>query len=68
MLTIYPESELYREIQAENWREEEELEKYRKLKVLIKNLHIPVWFTAMGASNAVQLQGKLPGKKESCWV
>lgn len=64
MLTIYPESELYREIQAGNWREEGELEKYRELRVLIEKLHIPVWFAAMGASNAIQLQGKLPEDKE----
>lgn len=64
MLTIYPESELYREIQKGNWREEGELEKYRELKVLVENLHIPVWFAAMGASNAIQLQGRLPEDKE----
>lgn len=64
MLTIYQESELYREIQCGNWKEEGELEKYRELKVLIEELRIPVTFAALGASNAIQLQGRLPEDKE----
>lgn len=64
MLTIYPESELYREIKNGRWQEEGEIEKYRELKVLIENLNIPVIFAALGASNAVQLQGNLPKDKE----
>lgn len=64
MLTIYPESELYREILNGNWREEGETAKYRELKILIENLRIPVVFAALGASNAIQLQGRLPEDKE----
>ncbi|MDO5425478.1 MAG: radical SAM protein [Eubacteriales bacterium] len=64
MLTIYPESELYQEIQRGNWQEEGEIEKYRELKVLIQELRIPVVFAAMGASNAIQMQGRLPEDKE----
>lgn len=64
MLTIYSSSELYREIQNGNWQEESEIEKYEELKVLIKNLNIPVIFAALGASNAIQLQGLLPQDKE----
>lgn len=60
MLTVYPNSELYREMQAEKWAEESETEKYRELKTLITNLEIPVVFAAMGASNAFQLYGRLP--------
>ena len=60
MLTIYPNSELYREMQAGNWAEESETEKYREIKTLITNLEIPVVFAAMGASNAFQLYGRLP--------
>lgn len=60
MLTIYPQSELYREIQAGNWQEEGELEKYKELRVLVKELRIPLLFAALGASNAIQLQGRLP--------
>lgn len=64
MLTVYPESELYQEIQNGNWQEEGEIEKYRELKVLIHNLEIPVTFAALGASNAIQLQGSLPKDRE----
>lgn len=64
MLTVYPESELYQEIQNGNWQEEGEIEKYRELKVLIHNLKIPVNFAALGASNAIQLQGSLPKDRE----
>ena len=60
MLTIYPNSELYQEIQKGNWKEEQELEKYKELKALVENLSIPVWFAAGGASNAIPIQGTLP--------
>lgn len=60
MLTIYPNSELYQEIQKGNWKEEQEIEKYRELKALVENLNIPVWFAAGGASNAIPIQGTLP--------
>ncbi len=64
MLTIYPESELYQQIQSGNWEEEGELEKYRELRVLVENLNITTYFAAMGASNAFQLRGHLPEEKE----
>lgn len=64
MLTIYPESELYQEIQNGNWEAEGEIEKYRELHVLVENLNISTCFAAMGASNAFQLQGLLPEDKE----
>lgn len=64
MLTIYPNSELYREIQSGDWQEESEIEKYEELKMLVNNLNIPVIFAALGASNAIQLYGRLPQDKE----
>ena len=64
MLTIYPESELYQEIQNGNWEEEVELEKYRELRTLVESLNISTYFAAMGASNAFQLRGNLPKDKE----
>ncbi len=64
MLTVYPNSELYAEIQRGNWQEEAEIEKYQELKILIEQLSIPVWFGAMGASNPIQIQGMLPRDKE----
>jgi radical SAM superfamily enzyme YgiQ (UPF0313 family) len=63
MLTIYPESELFAEIQAGNWSEQTEIEKLEELKTLIKNLDIPVFFATLGASNALFVQGQLPKDK-----
>ena len=65
MLTVFPESRLYRDIQEGRWREPWELEKLEELAVLISHLHIPVWFAALGASNAVRLQGNLPEDREA---
>lgn len=64
MLTIYPESKLYQEIQRGNWREEGELEKLEELKTLIASLQIPVYFATLGASNAIWVEGRLPADKE----
>lgn len=64
MLTIYPDSELYQEIQRGAWREESEREKYREVRTLIEHLDIPTAFGALGASNAVQLMGVLPRDKK----
>lgn len=63
MLTIYPNSELYQEIRKGNWQEESEIEKYKEIKTLIEHLNIPTHFAALGASNAIQLQGYLPKDK-----
>lgn len=60
MLTIYPDSELYSDIQHGTWQEEKELEKYKEIRTLIEHLQIPTSFAAMGASNAYQFYGKLP--------
>ena len=64
MLTVFPSSELYREIQAGNWREESELEKLGELKVLIERLTIPTRFETDGASNLVHVRGDLPEDQE----
>ena len=63
MLTIYPDSRLYAEIQQGNWEEESETEKYREVRTLVENLKIPTVFAALGASNAFQMQGTLPKDK-----
>ena len=60
MLTIYPESELYQEIQRGNWKEESEIEKYKEIRTLLEHLEIPAQFAALGASNAFLFQGTLP--------
>lgn len=64
MLTIYPDSQLYAEIQHGHWHEESELEKYKEMRALIENLQIPTIFAAMGASNAYQFYGQLPKDKK----
>ena len=64
MLTIYPNSELYQEIQKGNWKEEQEIEKYKEIKTLVEYLSIPVCFGALGASNAIPIQGILPRDKK----
>lgn len=63
MLTIYKNSELYREILAGNWEEETEIEKYQEIKALVEGLEIPVEFAMLGASNPVMLQGRLPEQR-----
>lgn len=60
MLTVYPNSRLYREIQAGNWAQAGELEKLDEVRELISRLTIPVTFAALGASNAYHFQGRLP--------
>ncbi len=65
MLTIYPESELYQEIQCGNWKEEREIEKYKEIRTLLDNLEIPTQFAALGASNAFQFHGTLPEDKDA---
>lgn len=64
MLTIYPTSELYGEIQKGNWSEEAEIEKLYELKTLIKALNIDTYFATMGASNCINVQGQLPKDKD----
>ena len=64
MLTVFPESRLYREIQAGNWREAGEKEKLEEVRTLVERLDIPVIFAALGASNAVNLEGRLPEERE----
>lgn len=64
MLTIYPTSELYQEIQEENWKEETEIEKLYELRTLIQQLDIPTYFATMGASNCINVEGRLPKDRE----
>lgn len=64
MLTVFPGSELYREIQRGSWTEESEIEKLAELKALIENLNIDTAFVTDGASNLVQVRGRLPRDRE----
>ncbi|MCI9332026.1 MAG: radical SAM protein [Oscillibacter sp.] len=65
MLTVFPNSELYREIQAGRWKEESELEKLGELKTLLENLDIPTLFETDGASNLIHVRGELPRDRET---
>lgn len=40
------------------------MEKYKELRVLVKKLKNPTIFAALGASNMIQLQGRLPKDRE----
>lgn len=64
MLTIFPESKLYRESQRGNWKEAGELEKLSELKTLIEHLTIDTRIVTDGASNLVQVRGKLPEERK----
>ena len=64
MLTVFPESALYREIQQGNWAEEDELEKLAELRALLARLTIETRFVTDGASNLIQVRGSLPGDRE----
>lgn len=65
MLTVYPDSGLYLEVQQGNWKEPGEIEKYTEIRTLLQALDIPTQFAALGASNAFQLQGTLPVDKDT---
>lgn len=64
MLTIYKTSELYKEIQKGNWKEENEIEKLVELKALVENLTIHTRIVTDGASNLIQVRGNLPKDKD----
>lgn len=64
MLTVYPSSELYAEIQNGRWKEESEREKLTELKMLIEGLKIKTHFAALGVSNMFNMQGFLPNDRE----
>lgn len=64
MLTIYRNSELYKEIQAGNWKEETEIEKLIELKTLIEELTVDARFATDGASNLIQVRGNLSTDKD----
>ena len=64
MLTIFETSQLFSEIKSGRWQEESETEKLKELRMLIEKLEINTHFSALGASNKFQFQGKLPGEKQ----
>lgn len=63
MLTVFPNSELYQEIENENYTEASELERLIEQKVLIEYLEIDTSFLANTKSNTAPLVGELPKDK-----
>lgn len=64
MLTIYKNSELYKDIMVGNWKEENEIGKLIELKTLIENLTVKARFATDGASNLIQVRGDLAQDKK----
>lgn len=65
MLTVFPNSELYSEIERGNWAEESETEKYEEVMTLVESLSVPTEFAMLGASNPVMMQGRLPEQRQT---
>lgn len=63
MLTLYPNSELYQELQAGHWQEEPELEKLQELRTFVEHLALSAFFCTPGASNAFYIEGHLPQER-----
>ena len=63
-LTVFPESELYTEIQNGVFIETSEIEKLKEQKTLIENLNIKTMIYANTVSNTTPISGKLPQDKD----
>ena len=63
-LTIFPESELYQELQRGEYIPAGEVEKLIELESLYNNLNIEITIVADTVSNAVPMRGILPKDKE----
>lgn len=64
MLTVFPESELYQDIQKGLFYEASEHEKLYELRTLIENLHIKTTILGNTVSNSIPIVGYLPKDKE----
>lgn len=64
MLTVYPQSRLFSEMQAGRWTEAGEVEKLEELKTLVEHGAAPL-FCGLGASNAVSVHGFLPEERDA---
>lgn len=62
-LTVFPESELYEEIQRGNFAEASEHEKLLELRTFISKLRIETTLLGNTVSNTVPFVGMLPGDK-----
>jgi radical SAM superfamily enzyme YgiQ (UPF0313 family) len=64
-LTVFPESQLYAEIQRGEYAESSELERLQELKTLIENLMLDTPFTLLAntVSNPIPLTGVIPQER-----
>ena len=62
-LTVFPESELYKEIQDGSYEEEPEIERLIEMRTLIDRLKIKVNLLGHHVSNTVPITGALPHDK-----
>ncbi|MDE6770751.1 MAG: radical SAM protein, partial [Muribaculaceae bacterium] len=62
-LTIFPESQLYKELQEGTYVEEPEIERLIEVKTLINNLNIKTNILSNHISNTVPITGVLPNDK-----
>ena len=65
MLTIYPQSRLFRRCRPTGGRRPGRVEKLEELKTLVEHLERPLCFAALGASNAVSVHGFLPEERDA---
>lgn len=62
-LTIFPESQLYQEVQDGTYIEEPEIERLMEMRTLIDRLNIRVNLLGHHISNTVPITGALPDDK-----
>lgn len=62
-LTVFPDSELFDEVQKGNFKEASEHERLKELRTFIKHLNIETNFFANTVSNPVPMTGYLPKDK-----
>ena len=67
MLTVYPDSLLYEEIQNGNWKEESETEKYREMRTLAEHLEIPTVLRRWGRRMHFRCGMHCLTTKNGCW-
>lgn len=63
-LTVFPDSELHKEVLAGNFKEATEHERLMELRTFLKNLNINTHFFANTVSNPVPMTGYLPDDKD----
>ena len=52
VLMVYPSSKLYREMVKRCWAKADEIEKYREIRELVRELRVPTGFAVLAASKS----------------